>query len=68
MTEGRGTPPGDGAAVFVNWVDRDTGDWEAVWQDGFTGSTSSAQTDDPDGASPRGAGPAPGSGGVMAHG
>ena len=32
MTEDRGTPPGDGAAVIVNWVDRDTGDWGAVWQ------------------------------------
>lgn len=36
MTKGRGTPPGDGAAVFVNWVDRDTDDWEAVWQHGST--------------------------------
>lgn len=34
MTEDRGTPPRGGAAVFVNWVDRDTGDWEAVWQHG----------------------------------
>lgn len=34
MSSGRNASSGDGSAVFVNWVERELDDWEAVWQRG----------------------------------
>lgn len=34
MSSGRNASSGHGSSVFVNWVEREHDDWDAVWQRG----------------------------------